>query len=87
MLSQHQDLIETITDDRVGLILNGHTHGSLVVLPVVGTPSVPTRFGQTYLSGLVKTPSTQVFVTRGLGAVTPPVRFCCPQEVVLITIS
>ncbi len=87
LLSHNPDFVETITDDRVGLVLSGHTHGGQIVLPVVGAPRVPSRYGQKYLRGLVKTRHTQVFVTRGLGTVTPPLRFCCRPEIALITIT
>jgi predicted MPP superfamily phosphohydrolase len=87
VLSHNPDFVESITDRRVGLVLSGHTHGGQVVLPIVGAPRVPSRYGQKYLHGLVKTPHTQVFVTRGLGTVTPPVRFCCRPEIALITIA
>jgi predicted MPP superfamily phosphohydrolase len=35
---------------------------------------------------LVKGPCSQVFVTRGVGTVTPPIRFFCRPEIVLITL-
>lgn len=86
VVSHNPDFVEGITDERVGLVLSGHTHGGQVVLPAYGAPRVPSSFGQKYLYGLVKTPVTQVYVTSGVGTVTPPVRFYCRPEVVLITI-
>ncbi len=87
LVSHNPDFVEGITDRRVGLVLSGHTHGGQIVLPIVGAPRVPSRYGQKYLRGLIKTPYTQVFVTRGLGTITPPVRFCCRPEIVLITLA
>ena len=72
--------------DRVGLVLSGHTHGGQVVFPGYGAPVVPSRYGQKYLYGLVEGPCCPVFITRGVGTVTPPVRFLCRPEVVLITL-
>jgi predicted MPP superfamily phosphohydrolase len=86
LLSHNPDFAETLRDRRVGLILSGHTHGGQVVLPGLGAPIVPSRYGQKYLHGLVRGPSCQVFITRGVGTVTPPVRFSCRPEVVLITL-
>jgi uncharacterized protein len=86
LLSHNPDFVETLRDRRVGLVLSGHTHGGQVVLPGYGAPIVPSRYGQKYLYGLVNGPSCQVFVTRGVGTVTPPVRFFCRPEVVLITL-
>jgi predicted MPP superfamily phosphohydrolase len=86
LLSHNPDFVETIRDRRVGLVLSGHTHGGQVVVPGFGAPIVPSRYGQKYLHGLVEGPCCRVFVTRGVGTITPPVRFLCRPEVVLITL-
>jgi predicted MPP superfamily phosphohydrolase len=86
LLSHNPDFAETIRDRRVGLALSGHTHGGQFVVPGMGAPIVPSRYGQKYLYGLVQAPSCQVFITRGVGTVTPPARFLCRPEVVLITL-
>jgi predicted MPP superfamily phosphohydrolase len=86
MLSHNPDFAEVLNDRRVGLMLSGHTHGGQVVVPGYGAPIVPSRYGQKYLQGLVQGPSCQVFVSRGVGTVSPPVRFFCRPEVVLITL-
>jgi predicted MPP superfamily phosphohydrolase len=86
LLSHNPDFAEKLRDDRVGLMLSGHTHGGQVVMPGYGAPIVPSRFGQKYLHGLVRGPACQVFVTRGVGTAGPPVRFLCRPEIVLITL-
>lgn len=86
LLSHNPDYVETIGDTRVSLVLSGHTHGGQIVLPGYGAPVVPSRYGQKYLHGLVEGPKCPVFVTRGVGTVTPPVRFLCRPEVVWITL-
>jgi hypothetical protein len=88
LLCHNPDFVEThLRDVRVGLVLSGHTHGGQVVLPLVGAPLVPSRFGQKYLHGLVQGPVAQVYVSRGLGTVTPPLRFCAPPELTLIELA
>ena len=87
MLSHNPDSVEDIRDPRVGLVLSGHTHGGQVVLPFVGAPVVPSSYGQKYLSGFVQGPVTRVYISRGVGTIAPPVRFRCPPEVTLITLS
>jgi predicted MPP superfamily phosphohydrolase len=87
LLSHNPDFVEMIRDRRVGLVLSGHTHGGQVVVPGFGAPIVPSRYGQKYLYGLVHGPCCRVFVTRGVGTVTPPVRLLCRPEVVLITLA
>ncbi len=39
MLSHSPDVAETLDDDRVGLMLSGHTHGGQVRLPLIGSLS------------------------------------------------
>ena len=86
LLSHNPDFVETIRDRRVGLVLSGHTHGGQVIVPGFGAPIVPSRYGQKYLHGLVQGPCCRVFVTRGIGTISPPVRFLCRPEIVLITL-
>lgn len=87
LLCHNPDYVETITDRRVGLVLSGHTHGGQIVLPGLYAPYVPSRYGRKYLHGLVQTPYTQVYVSRGLATVGPPLRFGARPEITLVTLT
>jgi predicted MPP superfamily phosphohydrolase len=87
LLSHNPDFAEVDPDPRVGLILSGHTHGGQVYLPIVGAPWVPSRYGAKYLAGLVRGPASQVYVSRGIGEAAIPVRFNCPPEINLLTLT
>jgi predicted MPP superfamily phosphohydrolase len=69
---------------RVDLVLAGHTHGGQVRLPVVGAPVLPAA--RRYAAGLVPGPPCPVYVSRGLGVITPPVRLGCRPEVTIIVL-
>ncbi|MEI6231783.1 MAG: metallophosphoesterase [Planctomycetota bacterium] len=84
LLSHNPDFIERIHDPRVGLMLSGHTHGGQVDFPLIGAPVVHSPKEKDYLHGLFKTINSQVYVSRGLGTTTPPVRFCCRPEINMI---
>lgn len=71
---------------RVDLMLCGHTHGGQVKLPFLGTPAVPSDFGDKYAAGMVQGPSCRVFVSKGVGMSVLPVRFRVPPEINLITL-
>ena len=45
------------------------------------------RYGQKYAGGLVRSASGQVYVSRGIGVVGLPVRFNCPPEITIITLT
>jgi hypothetical protein len=87
LLSHNPDYVEEIHDSRVGLVLSGHTHGGQVNIPILGAPVVPSIYGQKYIHGLVQGPLTQVFVTRGIGTINPPIRLNCRPEIVHITFA
>lgn len=87
LLSHCPDVAETLEDERVGLMLCGHTHGGQIRLPFIGSPIIPSRYGQKYASGLVQAPKTQCFVTRGVGTIFPPIRLNCPPEIALLTLT
>ena len=76
LLTHNPDYIERVRDQRVDLVL----------MPFVGAPVVPSRYGQKYRAGLVQGPRARVFVTTGVGTIGPPVRFRCPPEVALVTL-
>jgi len=71
---------------RLDLMLSGHTHGGQAHLPVLGPPYVPSQFGFRYLSGHFRDGDRQLYVSRGIGAITVPVRWRCPPEVTLIVL-
>ena len=86
LLSHNPDVAERLNDPRVGLMLSGHTHGGQVVFPG-GAPFVPSRYGQKYLHGRVQAPHTTVYVSRGLGTTSIPIRFASRPELTLITLK
>jgi uncharacterized protein len=87
LLSHNPDYVEDISDGRVGLVIAGHTHGGQVDFPLIGTPLVPSSYGSKYVQGLVQTRATQIYISRGVGTITPPVRFRCRPEISLITLT
>ena len=72
---------------RVDLMISGHTHGGQVWVPGIGTPIVPSKFGQKYASGLVKGPACDVFISKGVGVSGLPVRFGVPPEIVVFDLA
>ena len=73
-------------DVRLDLMLSGHTHGGQAHLPLLGPPYVPSQFGFRYLAGHFRDGDRQLYVSRGVGAITAPVRWGCPPEVTLVVL-
>lgn len=89
LLSHHPDYAETLPpDERIDLVISGHTHGGQVRLPFGPAPVVPSKYGQKYSGGLVDLEGgRQVYVSRGIGTSMIPVRFNCPPELTLIKLA
>jgi predicted MPP superfamily phosphohydrolase len=64
---------------------SGHSHGGQVRIPLLPPLRVPEA--ENYVYGLYRTPRHPLYVTAGVGTIGPPVRFRCPPEVALLTLS
>lgn len=73
-------------DIRLDLMLSGHTHGGQAHLPLLGPPYVPSQFGFRYLAGPIREGTRQLHVSRGIGAITAPIRWRCPPELTLLAL-
>ena len=83
LLAHNPDSVDTDFDTSLSLVLSGHTHGGQVVVPFYGPPVLPVM-NKNYSSGLIKTPKTQLFISRGIGWAIYPVRFNCPPEIAVL---
>lgn len=90
LISHNPDVAEevgTLRDHRIDLMVSGHTHGGQVWIPGLGTPIVPSMYGQKYASGFVDGPRCRVYVSRGLGNSVLPMRFGVTPEITLFELK
>ena len=83
LLSHNPDSVDTDFQTPLSLVLSGHTHGGQVVLPFLGARRLPVE-NKAYSSGLISTPKTPLFISRGIGWSTLPVRFNCYPEIAVL---
>ena len=91
ILEHSPDMIKLVTgdlriSDDLKLFLAGHTHGGQVWLPIIGTPIVPSSYGQTYSYGHMQEDGVDMYVTSGIGTSILPIRFLVPPEIVVLTV-
>jgi predicted MPP superfamily phosphohydrolase len=86
LISHHPDVAEQQSTDGVDWMLSGHTHGGQVTLFGLWAPIIPSSYGQKYRTGLVQNGDTWVFVSNGVGTITPPVRFFARPQIIHITL-
>lgn len=83
LLSHNPDSVDTAFRTPLSLVLSGHTHGGQVVIPLLGAPVLPVE-NKAYTSGLIATPRTPLFISRGIGWAILPVRFNCYPEIAVL---
>jgi uncharacterized protein len=86
LLAHEPDFADYSARFPVDLQLSGHSHGGQVRIPGVGPIILPT-LGEKYHTGLNRVGNLQVYTSRGLGVINPPVRLNCKPEVTLITLQ
>jgi hypothetical protein len=74
---------EVAATHRFQLQLSGHSHGGQVVVPFMQPPVLP-RLGRKYHTGLYRVGAMWQYTTRGVGMVSPQVRFNCRPEITSI---
>jgi predicted MPP superfamily phosphohydrolase len=89
LLSHNPDINDDITlsRERIDLVLSGHTHGGQIVLPFLGQPVMPSKFGQKYRAGLVRDGDRQTYISRGVGCLLAPIRLNCLPEATVLTLT
>ena len=87
LISHNPDYPGEIKTELVDLTFSGHTHGGQVTLFGLWAPLVPSQYGQKYRYGLVTSGKMKSYISSGVGTITPPVRFFCRPEIVVITLQ
>lgn len=72
---------------RVAITIAGHTHGGQVLIPFIGRPVVPSRYGERFAAGHIVEGGRHMFVSTGLGTSILPVRFRVPPEISILTVQ
>ncbi len=84
VLLAHQPAgFEGVADKRIGLQISGHTHGGQTFPITIGSQLV---WGDRS-AGLSRTLESQLFVSRGVGFVGPPLRLGSPPEIPCLVLT
>lgn len=87
LLSHNPDYADKIKNNKIDLVLSGHTHGGQITLFGLWAPYIPSNFGQKYRSGMVETDYTKVYVSKGVGTNVFPLRFFAHPEITVINLK
>ena len=84
LLSHNPDVFPVAANLGYDLILSGHTHGGQITLEIVEQTVNPGRFLTPFVSGLYRIGGSSIYVNRGLGTVTLPMRLGAQPEAAII---
>ncbi len=85
LLSHNPDYFDHINTDLIDLTLSGHTHGGQITFFGLWAPLLPV-INRSHWRGLYEKDGSKLFITTGVGTITPPMRFFAQPEIVLITL-
>lgn len=86
LISHNPDYFEDMNSSLIDLAVAGHTHGGQVTFFGKSAPVLPIVHGEKYRYGLKNRGDSFLYITSGVGTVTPPVRFFCRPEIVVFTL-
>lgn len=88
LIAHNPDYISNYSEWGADIVVSGHIHGGLVVLPLLGGVIAPTlRLFPYYDYGEYAEHDTTLYLSRGLGAHTIPIRINNPPEIMLVTLK
>jgi uncharacterized protein len=86
VLTHDPDLFPKLPE-RPLLALAGHTHGAQVNVPIVRDHVTPSVYGDHYAGGFFQEGERVMYVSRGIGTSSYPIRFRAVPEVVMLTLA
>jgi predicted MPP superfamily phosphohydrolase len=87
LLAHYPSTVYRVRDDRVRLVLAGHTHGGQIRLPWIGCVWAHDRIPLRLARGLHVVNGRYLHVCAGVGVSSPVrARFLCPPEIAILTL-
>ena len=87
LLSHNPDVFPRAAELGFDLVLSGHTHGGQITLEIVEQSLNPGRFMTPFVSGLYRIGGSSIYVSRGLGTVTLPMRLGAAPEATVLRLT
>lgn len=87
LVTHNPDYSEEIKTKKIDLVFAGHTHGGQMSFFGLWAPLIPSKYGQKYRTGVIKTKFTEVLISNGIGTITPPVRFFARPQILIVILK
>ncbi len=87
LVSHKPEFFPQVKQSKVDVMLSGHTHGGQFTIFGLWAPFYDSKYGQKYLSGVMKVNNTTLIVSNGIGTVTAPVRFFARPQIIVVKLK
>jgi len=87
VLCHTPDAIYTLARAGAKAVFSGHNHAGQARIPGLGPVIVPSRFGRLFDHGHFVVEGAHLFVSSGVGAATPPLRFYCQPDIFAVDVT
>ena len=84
VLTHTPDNIYSLRQEDVDVVFAGHNHAGQIRLPGLGSIVVPSNYGRRFDHGHFRLGGTHLFVSAGIGAVSPAFRLFCPPDIFVV---
>jgi uncharacterized protein len=81
LLAHSPDIVRSLDQHRFDLVLCGHTHGGQVNLPFLNGAWLKEGPTRVYVQGMYSVHGSPLYVNRGIGTTSIPVRVRCRPEI------
>ncbi len=86
VLCHTPDAIYKLANLGADIVFSGHNHAGQARLPWLGALIVPSHLGRRFDHGHFVIRDTHLFVSSGIGAATPPLRFYCQPDIFIVDV-
>lgn len=86
LLAHSPDIVPNLAGQTFDLILSGHTHGGQINLPFLNGAWLKDGPTNKYIQGMFEVNGSPLYVNRGIGMTTLPVRIHCRPEITQFTL-
>jgi predicted MPP superfamily phosphohydrolase len=86
LLAHSPDIVPNLAGQTFDLILSGHTHGGQINLPFLNGAWLKDGPARKYIKGMFQVDGSPLYVNRGIGMTTLPIRIQCRPEITLFTL-
>jgi len=84
LVSHNPDYVESIKDQKINLMLSGHTHGGQVTIFGLYAPYIPSKYKQKYRTGHKLVNKINLIISNGIGVIGLPIRFFARPQIVVV---